>query len=252
MENTFYSIEIAQQLGTNEQQEDAVGCVLGDMSALLILCDGMGGLNRGALAAETAVATIKSLSKKMDWEQNPIEFMSRAIRLADEEVYHLRDENDERIKGGCTLIMALLIGRNLYYANVGDSRIYIYEEKEIRQLTQDHNYGEMLKRRFQQGKISEEELKAEWGRAAALTSYIGMGEIKEAFISSQPIKLNRDSVVLLQSDGLYKLVSDDEIRQIVENNSRDLERVMTKLFEQAYHNKRNYQDNTSVMLLRMK
>lgn len=252
MENAFYSIEIAQQLGTNETQEDVVGFELGDMSAMLILCDGMGGMQRGELAAKTAVDAIKQLGKKMDWEHNPQEFLNKAIRVADEEVYLLTDENGERIRGGCTLILALVIGRNLYWANVGDSRIYLYKDKELNQLTQDHNYGEMLKRRLQQGRISEQELKNEWGRAAALTSYIGIGEIREEYISEISVQMDRDSVVLMQSDGLYKLVSEEEMKGVIENSTRNLERVMTKLLERAYLNKKEYQDNTSVILLRMK
>lgn len=252
MENAFYSIEIAQQLGTNDVQEDVVGYELKDTSALLVLCDGMGGMQRGDLAAKTAVNAIKQLSKQMDWEHNPQEFLRRAIRVADEEVYLLTDEKGERVRGGCTLLVTIAAGRNLYFANVGDSRTYMYKNTELNQMTRDHNYGEVLKRRFRQGKISEQELMAEWSRAAALTSYIGVGEIREEYISSQAFQMDRDSIVLMQSDGLYKLVSEEEMKSILEGSTRNLERAMTRLLEQAYRNKKNYQDNTSVILLRLK
>ena len=131
MENAFYSIASIQYLGDNERQEDAIGCVLDDMGAVLVLCDGMGGLYRGDLAAQKAVNSVKELMEQYDWKSNQKQFIKEAIIKADADVYELTDEHRERVEGGCTMLIALLLGRELYYANVGDSRIYYFSGQEI-------------------------------------------------------------------------------------------------------------------------
>lgn len=250
--SSLYVIEEFSAIGTCEKQEDATGCLIEGNTSVLVLCDGIGGLERGDLAARTAVNTILRRASGYIWKESPIEFLSYLIAEANEAVFQLVDESGIPIQGGCTLVVVLTVGRRLYLANVGDSRAYLIKKDGMRQLTQDHNFSEQLKRQLKSGEISQEEYNANIARGTALTSYLGMGELKECFICSEPIILDRDEIVLLESDGLYKLVSDEEIARIVKNNVRTLENGGTELLKHARNFAVNYQDNTSIILFRIK
>ena len=252
LDNSFYSIETFSVLGTNTEQEDVIGYVLNDMSAVLVLCDGMGGMNGGKLSAQTAVREVKELAEKNDWESNPIQFLKKALEIADEEVYYLKNPNGGRVGGGCTVVIALIIGRRIYYANVGDSRIYFWNGEEFKKLTEDHNYGEVLKKKLKSGEIDQVEYDREQERAAALTGFLGLGELKESYVCDTPILMERNQVLCLQSDGLYKLLSEQEMQEIFAGNSKNLERAGEVLLQRAEEHKRKYQDNTSIILLRLK
>ena len=150
------------------------------------------------------------------------------------------------------MLIALLLGRELYYASVGDSRIYYFNNQEIYQITQDHNYGEFLKKRLQENKISEEDYKEGLKKAAALTSYVGGKKLREASICESPIKMEREDVLLLQSDGLYRLVSNEKMKEIIRSSPKDLEYAANELLRTSIENRTNYQDNTSMILLKLK
>jgi len=252
LENSFYVVEAYSIIGTCDKQEDVFECVEQDMGMVLVLCDGMGGLGNGRVAAEKAVSEIKQFALEQDWKSNPREFLRKAIEIADEEVYFLKNPEGKQLRAGCTVLIALIAGRKVYYANVGDSRIYYYDGNCLSQVTQDHNYGEQLERQLKCGEITREIYEREQSKAAALTGYLGLGEIKERYIAEEPILLDRNHVLCLQSDGLYKLLSEKEMLEIIARNPKDLSRVGEGLLQKADEKKSSYQDNTSIILLRLK
>ena len=252
LENSFYAVEAYSVIGTCEKQEDVIDCVADDMSMVLILCDGMGGLGNGRVAAAKAVSTIKQLAMEEEWKNHPQDFLRRAIEIADEEVYFLKNSEGKQLSAGCTVLIALVTGRKVFYANVGDSRIYYYDGNCLCQMSQDHNYGEQLERQLKCGEITRQIYEREQSKAAALTGYLGLGEIKEQYIAKEPILLDRNQVICLQSDGLYKLLSEEEMQEIIARNPKDLSRVGEGLLQKAEEKKSAYQDNTSIILLRLK
>lgn len=250
--SALYQIEEFSTIGTCEMQEDATGSGIAGNTSVMVLCDGIGGLERGELASKIAVDTILKCAEEYVWKERPIDFLQFLIEEANDAVFGLNDESGTPIQGGCTVVITLTIGRKLYWANVGDSRAYIIKQGEMQQLTRDHNYGELLRRQLEQEVITQEEYGANIAKGAALTSYLGMGELKEWFVCREPVLLDRDEVVLLESDGLYKLLNEEEIMQIVRRNVRSLDVVGEELLLCAKKNVTNYQDNTSILLLRIK
>ena len=250
--SSLYVIEEFSAIGTCEKQEDATGCLIEGNTSVMVLCDGIGGLERGDLAAKTAVNTILRCASGYIWRESPIEFLRYLIAVANEAVFQLVDESGIPIQGGCTLVIVLTVGRRLYLANVGDSRAYLIKKDGMRQLTQDHNLSEQLKRQLKSGEISQEEYNENISRGMMLTSYLGMGELKESFICSDPLVLDRDEIVLIESDGLYKLVSNEETEKILKNNVRMLGNGGNELLQCAKNSTVNYQDNTSIILFRIK
>lgn len=250
--SSLYEIEEFGMAGTCAVQEDATGCRIDGNTSVMVLCDGIGSLARGDLAARAAVRNILQLTSEYAWKDNPVEFLKYLLAEANEAVFSLKDEHGKPVRGGCTLVVVLTDGRRLYLANTGDSRAYLIRKDGIHRLTEDHNFSGMLRRALACGEISEEEYAANIARGAALTGYLGLEEIKEHFVCSGPLLLDRDEVVLLESDGLYKLVSEEEIFRIVRSNVRTLEAAGTELLTYAENRAKTYQDNTSVLLFRIK
>lgn len=209
-------------------------------------------LRGGDLAAKVAVAEILQLTSEYEWKDNPVEFLKYLLAEANEAVFSLKDEDGRPLLCGCTLVVVLTAGRRLYVANAGDSRAYLIKKDGIYRLTEEHNFSGMLHRAFACGEISREEYAANTAKGAVLTGYLGLEGIKEYFICSGPLLLDRDEVVLLESDGLHKLVSEEEMFRIVRSNVRMLEAAGTELLTCAESMAATYQDNTSILLFRMK
>lgn len=248
----LYVIEEFNAIGTCQNQQDCTGCYIEKDTSVMVLCDGIGGLERGEIAACKAVDVVLTLAKKHEWKNNPIQFLEISLMEANEAVFSLCDENGVPLQSGCTIVLTLIVGNKLYVANVGDSRAYLAKKSEMIQLTEDHNYGKRLDRMCVADSLTEDEYKELMAKGAALTSYIGIGNLEEYYISREPIALERDEVILLESDGLYKLVDDSTVFSTIRKKVRCLDEAGEELLQTAQGKTNAYQDNTSIILFRIK
>lgn len=255
-EDSFYTIDELQVLGTCDKQEDSLCVVRKGMFTLLAVCDGMGGLERGELASKAAAETVRKCAEEWTNDTDPVKFLKNTVERANLAVEQVTDENGRLLTAGSTICIALIKGIQLYVANVGDSRVCLINKSGLVRLTTDMNYAEKLKRMLERGEISKEGYKEEIRQGKALTSYLGMGELDEVYVSDTPVKVDQGSVVLLESDGLYKLLSDTMIQEIVALNSRNTTLAGENLIEKAAasvaETSSKYQDNTSIILFRVK
>lgn len=243
------TLGISSILGTRKNQEDAVYAYTKEKNAIAIVCDGMGGLNGGETASNTAV---KSLAEAYFLEKqirNIPEFLERQALKADEEVFLLEDETGEALQAGTTIASVIIQEGKLHWLSVGDSRIYIIRGDEIMAVNQEHNYRMKLDALLEGGSITEEEYKREEHRAEALISYIGMGNMSLMDINRQPFILEDEDIVLLSSDGLYRSLSDEDILGIVLEAKEDTQSMAEQLTRMAMGDKQSGQDNTSVVAL---
>ena len=101
------------------------------------------------------------------------------------------------------------------------------------------------------GRITEEEYAKEEGRAEALISYLGMGDVSLMEINKNPFMLENRDIILLSSDGLYRSLSEQEILQIVKECGEDMQKAASELTAQALGEKVSGQDNTSVVVMQV-
>lgn len=113
---------------------------VGNLPNLFVVADGMGGHRAGDTASRDTVGTlIESVRKSR--ETNPIKIIRTAVEEANRRVYE-KSREDENLAGmGTTVVVAVIEGRYLYVANVGDSRLYLIRD-DIRQITKDHSLVE--------------------------------------------------------------------------------------------------------------
>ena len=205
------------------QNEDSYGIrqmQLSNSETLIlgVVADGMGGMSQGEVASKLAVQTV--LEEPIPAEFNTIEqkaaWLVSLVQKANESVAtHVRD-------GGTTLSITLAVGGDLAIAHVGDSRIYLLRQGEIRQLSEDHSLVAML---VASGQITPEESLDHPDRNV-LTKSIGSkrrlsdGYVQQLSRSDQNLSLALENgdILLLCSDGVWDLVSNAEIAQFFTHN----------------------------------
>jgi serine/threonine protein phosphatase PrpC len=197
-----------KDIGGRAEQQDAVGIFTLEKQTFMVVADGMGGHEGGALASSTLlkVAENQFLFHNNSAIKSPKEFFYLIIEKTQEELEKLA--HNRNIDPNTTVIFALIIKNILYYAYIGDSRLYLFEEKnKLLFRTRDHSLPEML---FQNNKISEKEISTH-PQQNVLTKSIGIDSLDKAEYGE--LKLNRfkNYQILLASDGLWAMISEDEL-----------------------------------------
>jgi len=179
---------------------------------LFIVADGMGGHKKGELASSLAVREAANsilqdvylpyLTNNQNANNRPLnEALVLAVEKANSAVLqHVPN-------GGTTLLLALVLGNNAYLAHVGDSRAYIFKDGVLKQITRDHSLAKKLQ---EMGQSAEETRHAQ----SVLYRAIGQGEPVEVDTHLQ--HLPPGSSLLLCSDGLWGMVDDAKLREILE------------------------------------
>ena len=168
-----------------------------------------------------------------------VTIIKNAIGIANE---HIRQkaEEDERLYGmGTTLVVTTCMGNLLQVANVGDSRLYVVNDR-ITQITRDHSLVEEM---IRMGGIDRESARSHPDKNI-ITRAIGASEtVKVDFFT---VKLQKGDIVLMCSDGLTNMLEDEEIRMIL-NGQRDIVEKAEELVRAANNNGGN--DNIAVVLI---
>lgn len=213
---------------------------------LMIVSDGMGGHQGGDLASRMVVDGLSRLLR--DSDRLIANGPSAAVRntLCDAMVAvsnQLRVTSDEHpaLRGmGATVVLALVCGDWAYVAHMGDSRAYHYRDQQLNQLTEDHSVIAML---LKDGAINDNEAQSHPAKGQ-LTRYVGMES--EVYPEVQALRLRCEDRLLLCSDGLTGMISDDEISEILRVTS-DTERACESLILAA--NSAGGHDNVTTVLI---
>ncbi len=181
---------------------------------IMIVSDGMGGHNAGEVASAMAVEKIREFCAEQDMFSNPEMMLRKAVSYANEAIYAASVEHAEMYGMGATLVVALGCGKKVFIANVGDSRAYLITKEQLTQITQDHSFVfELVK----SGLITPEEAKTHPRRNEIIKA---LGIAPDVFPDIFSIEVQRTDKLLLCTDGLTEVVSDQEIFETVNRLSR--------------------------------
>ena len=139
---------------------------------------------------------------------------------------------------GTTLVVATGIDRTLYFANIGDSRLYVLND-DIKQVSKDHS---LVQEMVRLGGIKQEEAKLHPDKNF-ITRAIGASDKLE--IDFYEYRLKKEDIILMCTDGLSNMIEDNEILRIVKS-SRDVVEAVERLIERANQNGGN--DNIGVVI----
>jgi len=234
-----------------KQNQDRI--LIDDSVGLFVVADGMGGHVHGEVAAQVALASIQgyidSSRERFDvsW---PFGYsydlsidanrMSTGIQLANHRVRQEAQREPDTVGMGTTLAAVLVNDSRAVVANVGDSRVYLFREGELTQLSVDDTWIESM---TAQGMLSSAEA-VNHPMRNVLTQAAGSKEQVQVHVHERP--LESFDTFLLSSDGLHGVVGNDGIRSIL-RAGRGLQRSAEMLVEAAKRN--GAPDNISVVLL---
>lgn len=212
---------------------------VGNLPNLYIVCDGMGGHKAGDYASRYTVERIVASVTRSNWK-DPVRIISDAIQKANEILVVEAKENEDKQGMGTTVVVATIIDHKLYVANVGDSRLYVIGNT-IEQITRDHSYVEEMVRR---GEVAPENARTH-EKKNVITRAVGAGE--KIDIDFFEVELDDKDTVLMCTDGLSNMVTDERILQIIMSHV-DTESTCKALVDEA--NRNGGADNVTAVVIR--
>lgn len=243
----------AQHIGVREEQQDAFGFssledveIVARNGVLAVVADGMGGLAMGKEASGIAVSTmLKAYTAKMPDESIP-EALNRILLEANNAVLNMAKKSGLEGEVGTTLAAVVIYNNDeLYWISAGDSRIYLYRGSYLTKLTKEHIYARELTNEVIKGNISREEALSH-PDGNALTSYLGLPNLREVDRNIKPLALKPGDYIVLCSDGLYGALTEQEFSEAMNGNPQHIAEL---LVQKALSKNQNYQDNLTVAIL---
>ncbi len=241
-------------IGQRKEQQDAVKSddfysYAEKGKSISVLCDGMGGLTGGEKASALCSSIVyDTFHSNTEFPSVPV-FYKSVIFQSDQEVQKIKtDDETQTSKAGTTLVSVVIEDDRLYWASVGDSRIYIIRGNDILCITNDHNFLMLLNEKVKRGEITQEEADNN-PQKEALISYIGIGGVHYVDMNTKGFNLLDGDYIVLCSDGLYRSLSEEEIKQTVLNFNKETQKAAEALTDLALSKKLKNQDNTSVVVI---
>lgn len=208
---------------------------------LFIVADGMGGYIGGALASSLTIDTIKQYIQNHEQMITERE-LKIAIQQANQKIYDKAHENTSLKGMGSTAVAAYIDNDTVMWANVGDSRLYLYRENTLYPITRDHSLVQTL---VDAGTLPESERHTH-PQKNYLTRAVGVED--HLFVDTGCFSVFPGDIILLCSDGLSSYVSNSDISQILQSTT-DLTVTLDTLVSRVYE--AGARDNVSIILTAM-
>jgi len=232
-------------------------CIDKDLG-LLIVADGVGGMPTGETASKIAVEVIRQQLKTAILENKEIFFnefkynnklsektnkLAASINLANRVIFELSQKYPQNRGMATTCVACLIDERKIYYCNVGDSRLYLIYNNEIKQLTEDHS---LVMEQVRKGLITIEQAeKSEYKNIITRA----LGNEPDIEIDMNEMELNNDVYFLLCTDGLTGMVDNDIILKTFIELKKPAD-ICNQLFYLA--NENGGRDNITVIIANIK
>ncbi|HSY90782.1 MAG TPA: PP2C family serine/threonine-protein phosphatase [Candidatus Binatus sp.] len=209
---------------------------------LAVIADGMGGYEGGQEASRLAVETVRSVYDNA-FNGDPQATLSAAFEAAHQNIQRFAQDHPQFYGMGTTCTALSIVGRQLHFAHVGDSRLYLIRAETISRLTRDHSY---VGRLVESGIVRSEDAESHPQRHI-LTAALGSGRDIVPHIPDLPVPLEEGDILLLCTDGLWGLVGDPDLARVAHSNppAEACQKLVTMALE------RGGPDNITALVLRI-
>lgn len=260
-EDNFYVDDDLTDNTANKVAQDEV-IQLGDLGMLMVVADGMGGMNAGEVASQIAIDTVKAAFTPISitdtivaTTQTRQKYLEQVIKVADKNIKSEARKNSSREGMGSTIIMAWLYGDELTISWCGDSRAYIFNDKSgIRLISQDHSYVQEL---VNKGLLTYDQT-FDHPQNNIITRSLG-DPTKDARPESKTLKIGKGDIILICSDGLSGVLRDrktydangqlfpeENLEDIIRSNSASMKACREALWGAAERG--GWYDNVTAIL----
>jgi len=238
---TFYITDTGRVRSHNEDSVTILKNLSGEY--LLIVADGMGGHRAGEVASSMVVThfgkrfnELGTVGTKID----AINWLKDNIREVNHNLIVYASENPESKGMGTTIVIALLTKDYLLYANIGDSSGYAMKNGRLLKITKDHTLVRLL---VETGEITEEEAKYHPKKNVLMKA---LGGEEDVIPDIREVDMSFDAI-LLCSDGLTNMLSNEQIEKVLNETDLSVEDKIIKLIRKC--NARGGTDNISIAYL---
>jgi protein phosphatase len=239
----------AEYIGAREQQQDLAAALPFSGGALLVLADGLGGHESGAEASRIVVATFKEAGAAGHFA-NPgtrRQALREALDLANARIAEGVDPTHGYRGMASTVVAAVVSNGDLNWVSVGDSHLYIWRERRLYKLNEDHSQAGLMVR---SGQYQPDDPEVQAVKSVLVSALTGR-KLEIIDLPQSSFRLEPGDVLMLASDGLNTL-SDAEIENIVEEVSEHgAIKLSTTLLESVRSRRLERQDNTTVVIARV-
>lgn len=209
---------------------------------LAVIADGMGGHEGGKEASHLAVETVREVYDQ-NVHDDPQTALMESFAAAHARILGYAEQHPAFYGMGTTCTALVLRDGQLYFAHVGDSRLYLVRDGRISRLTRDHSY---VSRLVESGIVSPEDAEKHPQRHI-LTGALGAGREVAVDGSQLGLGVQKGDSLLLCTDGLWGVVTDEELEMAVSNNApAECCAALVKLARQ-----RGAPDNITLQVLRV-
>ena len=239
-----FDLALLSDVGTNrENNEDSCGShTESENSVVFAVADGVGGYEGGEIASAQAIEVTLGAFRDSPAGWGPAKRLHRAVQRANIEIYNRALTVPELRRMATTLTAVVVSDGALFAAHVGDCRLYHIRRGKIRQITKDHT---VIQERVRMGLISPASARHHPERSA-LSRCLGH-ELIVAF-DRISLPLEQNDQLLLCSDGLYSVIEDNELGQLI--RGLEPETACRRLIELA--NRRGTADNLTAAIFTSK
>jgi PPM family protein phosphatase len=202
--------------GLKNKQEDAyyISPLVQDRR-LVIVADGVGGHGNGDFASNLCVKIFNDELWHTDRKTNPAEFLEQTSILTAEQILQ-KSKDDETYKNCGTTVSGFLILKDKYYTlNIGDSRVYLFRNGKLKQITEDHS---VVNRMIKEGMITEEEAKVHPKRHIMFSA---LGQpLEQMTISVEgPYQWHRGDLFIACTDGVHEVLNEERLVEVISATS---------------------------------
>ena len=245
----------ASQAGSSKAtNQDAY--LVDDRLGIHLVCDGMGGHRGGETAAQLACNTTLNYLRKhqeailgfaagTESKETLVDLVTSAILTANTEIYRMAAAEPSLAGMGTTLAMLLITGNLGIVAHVGSSRVYLYRNDQLTQLTKDHTLSQEL---IDRGLMTEAKA-AKWAYGRVLSR--ALGPMEAVVVNTLQLDILPGDRFVLATDGITTALTADEIKAVLANSSQD---TVAQLLVQASHandhenRSENHSDDATVIV----
>jgi serine/threonine protein phosphatase PrpC len=249
---------------SGKHNEDSLGVfawnVDGKKKLILgVVADGVGGQIAGEVASRLAVDTVKRYFESIERFGDVNKHLDEAITAANQAVYEASQQNPQYRGMSTTMAVTALVEGLLYMAHVGDSRIYLFRDGELRQISTDHTWAQEA---IEAGLLTPEQAKTHPNRNVIRRHLGGSpqvdvdhrlvlepGQVSAGTVANQGMPLISGDTLLICSDGLTDMITDESVYNSMYAHYLDLSTASDELIEKA--NQAGGKDNITVVLLQV-
>lgn len=222
--------------------QDYVFCsenAIGKLPNLFIVADGMGGHNAGDYASRFCVEFFTQRIGVSEMA-TPISAIETALAETNEALISKSKEQRELEGMGTTFVVATIFDKEMYVANIGDSRLYVIG-KEMKQITEDHSLVEAMVRN---GELDRSEARLNPNKNIITRALGANADVEPDFFE---VNLEKGDIVLMCSDGLTNMLEDETIERIIRENENPETAADTLV---KYANQNGGKDNIAIIIIK--